>query len=272
VNELAASLTDPIIERQVSRGTVYLECRRVTMSWFRYRYALLRPASRWRRTLIASLDDLAAMKLGAIYDRGSRKDFVGPLRAAGVWRLFAVPHSAVPEQVPARHGVPVSPPGPQVRRGPLVAGQLRQVSPHARPRLAAGARSPTCTPCGRSWARRVVERARTDQPHGKHDLRASCRTRAGCPRVHLRAPGPRSQASRAGGTVGRSGRASTRRPVRVGRHRGGWRLRRAPVSVRLQQHGREYRQLGSWHHEWREQRRDVAKRPFVVRRAPVGIM
>lgn len=76
VNDLAATVNDLIVERQVSRGTVYLECRGVTMSWFRYRYSLLRPASRWKRTLIASLDDLAAMKLGAIYDRGSRKDFV----------------------------------------------------------------------------------------------------------------------------------------------------------------------------------------------------
>jgi Nucleotidyl transferase AbiEii toxin, Type IV TA system len=34
VNELAAVLKDPIVERQVSRGTVYLESRSVTMSWF----------------------------------------------------------------------------------------------------------------------------------------------------------------------------------------------------------------------------------------------
>jgi hypothetical protein len=41
------------------------------MSWFRYRYSLLRPLVQWKGTLIAHLDDLAAMKLNAIYDRSS---------------------------------------------------------------------------------------------------------------------------------------------------------------------------------------------------------
>ena len=76
VKELAAVVAEPMTELQVSRGTVYLELWGVTMSWFRYRYSLLRPASSWRGSLVASLEDLSAMKLSAIYDRGSRKDFV----------------------------------------------------------------------------------------------------------------------------------------------------------------------------------------------------
>lgn len=39
-----------------------------------------------------------------------------------------------------------------------------------------------------------------------------------------------------------------------------------PVSIRMRQRGREWRQLGSWEHEWREIDREVAARPFVVRR------
>ena len=76
MNDLAAVLPEPAAELQVSRGTIYLELRGVKMSWFRYRYPLLRGPTRWRKTLLASLDDLAAMKLSAIYDRGSRRDFV----------------------------------------------------------------------------------------------------------------------------------------------------------------------------------------------------
>jgi hypothetical protein len=76
INAFRSTTSDIVNEIQCTRGTVYVQVGGVTTSWFRYLYPLLRPPGVWRKTLVASLDDLAAMKLAAIYDRGSRKDFV----------------------------------------------------------------------------------------------------------------------------------------------------------------------------------------------------
>ncbi len=57
-------------------GTLYGTVERVPVSFLQYPYARLRPLGRARGFRIASLDDLACMKLSAIVDRGSRKDFV----------------------------------------------------------------------------------------------------------------------------------------------------------------------------------------------------
>lgn len=48
------------------------------MSFFQFRYQLLEPLVLWPETgcHLASLEDLACMKLSAISQRGSRKDFV----------------------------------------------------------------------------------------------------------------------------------------------------------------------------------------------------
>ena len=48
------------------------------MRFFQYRYDLLQPFTYWPdgNCNLASLDDLAAMKLVAIAQRGSRKDFI----------------------------------------------------------------------------------------------------------------------------------------------------------------------------------------------------
>ena len=62
----------------VSAGTVYVEVQGVQVSVIEYRYPLLGPtvSSDSEGMRLASRDDIAAMKLSAIANRGSRKDFV----------------------------------------------------------------------------------------------------------------------------------------------------------------------------------------------------
>ena len=62
----------------VERGTLHARCGGVRLSFLEYRYPLLRPliATPERGLRLASLEDIAAMKLAAIAQRGSRKDFV----------------------------------------------------------------------------------------------------------------------------------------------------------------------------------------------------
>jgi hypothetical protein len=60
------------------RSTLYGTVRGVRVSFFQYRYPLLGPLVSWPELgfHLASLEDLACMKLSAISQRGSRKDFV----------------------------------------------------------------------------------------------------------------------------------------------------------------------------------------------------
>jgi hypothetical protein len=64
----------PLVVRQIDRGTVH----GVRVSLLEYRYACLREAVRppGLAVSIASLPDLAAMKLAAVAQRGAKKDFV----------------------------------------------------------------------------------------------------------------------------------------------------------------------------------------------------
>ena len=45
-------------------------------SLFEYHYPLLEPTREYMETTLASVQDIAAMKLAAVSDRGSRRDFV----------------------------------------------------------------------------------------------------------------------------------------------------------------------------------------------------
>ncbi|MFP7753832.1 nucleotidyl transferase AbiEii/AbiGii toxin family protein [Thermodesulfobacteriota bacterium B35] len=58
--------------------TIYVEVEGVQVSIIGYRYPLLSPFNRWREydLRLAGLDDIACMKLSAIANRGSRKDFI----------------------------------------------------------------------------------------------------------------------------------------------------------------------------------------------------
>ncbi len=58
--------------------TVYVEIETVQVSFIGYNYPMLMPLCKWGEYGIqmASLDDIACMKLSAVTNRGSRKDFI----------------------------------------------------------------------------------------------------------------------------------------------------------------------------------------------------
>jgi Nucleotidyl transferase AbiEii toxin, Type IV TA system len=62
----------------VERGTLHGEIEQVKLSFLEYRYPLLRPLVEWSEygCRLASLEDLACMKLSAAGSRGAKKDFV----------------------------------------------------------------------------------------------------------------------------------------------------------------------------------------------------
>ena len=62
---------------QTAPGTLHGQVEGVRISFLEFRYPLLSPLALWQETgaYLASLDDLACMKLSAIVQRGSKKDF-----------------------------------------------------------------------------------------------------------------------------------------------------------------------------------------------------
>lgn len=68
----------PFVTGQVDRGTLYGTLYGVRVSFLEFRYRLLDPLLSWEAfgCRMAGLRDLACMKLSAVAQRGSRKDFV----------------------------------------------------------------------------------------------------------------------------------------------------------------------------------------------------
>jgi hypothetical protein len=78
---LADSLRDegvPIVISTVGRGTLHGTIRGIRTTILEYRYVTLKPPRHMGEfgCALASLDDIAAMKLSAIAQRGSKKDFI----------------------------------------------------------------------------------------------------------------------------------------------------------------------------------------------------
>ena len=78
---LARELKDngiPFVTDQVDRGTLHGSVHGISVSFLEYRYPLLASANRWPEfhCLLASPNDIACMKLSAIAQRGSKKDFI----------------------------------------------------------------------------------------------------------------------------------------------------------------------------------------------------
>ena len=78
---LAQQLRDagvPFTASSVGPGTLHGDAAGIRVSAFEYRYPLLTPATHWEECgcSLAALDDLACMKLSAVAQRGSRKDFL----------------------------------------------------------------------------------------------------------------------------------------------------------------------------------------------------
>jgi hypothetical protein len=68
----------PIMVDTVGRGTLHGTIRGIRTTLLEYRYANLKPP-RWTRKLgcpLASLDDIATMKLSAVAQRGGKRDFI----------------------------------------------------------------------------------------------------------------------------------------------------------------------------------------------------
>jgi hypothetical protein len=68
----------PFVTGQIDRGTLHGTISGIRISFLEYRYPLLKPPISYSDYLcqIASLEDLACMKLSAIAQRGSKKDFL----------------------------------------------------------------------------------------------------------------------------------------------------------------------------------------------------
>jgi Nucleotidyl transferase AbiEii toxin, Type IV TA system len=76
--ELLREQEVPFVSKQLAEGTLHGRVRRIRLSLLAYPYPLLQPLVEdpaWPCRL-ASLADLAAMKLAAVAGRGSKKDFV----------------------------------------------------------------------------------------------------------------------------------------------------------------------------------------------------
>lgn len=65
----------PYVPIDVKNNSLVCKVTEVQFSLFNYRYPLLCPLENYCNVSIASLRDIAAMKIGAIGDRGARKDF-----------------------------------------------------------------------------------------------------------------------------------------------------------------------------------------------------
>ncbi|PIS31529.1 MAG: hypothetical protein COT41_01500, partial [Candidatus Portnoybacteria bacterium CG08_land_8_20_14_0_20_40_83] len=63
-------------EIYVAQDSLEIDANGIKMSFFWYPYKLIRPALRIEKVLLASKEDIAAMKILAISQRGKRRDFV----------------------------------------------------------------------------------------------------------------------------------------------------------------------------------------------------
>jgi len=78
---LAQNIRDkgiPFVTGQIERGTLHGTISGVRIRFLEYKYPLLKPLIIWQKAAcqLATLEDLAYMKLSALTQRGSKKDFV----------------------------------------------------------------------------------------------------------------------------------------------------------------------------------------------------
>jgi len=63
-------------EIHVAEGTLVLDIGGIELSFFKYPYKLIKPCAKLENVDLASLEDIAAMKIIAISQRGIRRDFI----------------------------------------------------------------------------------------------------------------------------------------------------------------------------------------------------
>jgi len=67
---------EKVQEIYIAEGTLGLEVDGIGVSFFKYPYPLIRPLEKMESICLASKEDIAAMKIIAISQRGKRRDFV----------------------------------------------------------------------------------------------------------------------------------------------------------------------------------------------------
>lgn len=72
----ALKASGPLKIKEAKDGTCHLDLGGTSVSLFHYDYPILVPPRPWRGLDLASLEDIAAMKLSAVLGRGSKKDFL----------------------------------------------------------------------------------------------------------------------------------------------------------------------------------------------------
>lgn len=65
-----------ISESVIVEDTLKFKIESTNLSFFKYEYPLIRPPIKWQSVNLASLEDIAAMKMIAIVQRGTKRDFV----------------------------------------------------------------------------------------------------------------------------------------------------------------------------------------------------
>lgn len=75
-------------------GTCHLVVEGTRVSLLRYPYPLLKPTADWRGMAVASVEDIAAMKVSAVIGRGAKKDFVDLYEVCGGLGLESVLEAA----------------------------------------------------------------------------------------------------------------------------------------------------------------------------------
>ena len=72
----ALKASGPLKIKGAKDGTCHLDLGGTPVSLFHYAYPMLGRPQSWRGLEVASLEDIAAMKLSAVLGRGSKKDFI----------------------------------------------------------------------------------------------------------------------------------------------------------------------------------------------------
>lgn len=67
---------EKVQEIYIAENTLSLEVNDIEISFFKYQYSLVKPLKKEENIFIASLEDIAAMKIIAISQRGIKRDFI----------------------------------------------------------------------------------------------------------------------------------------------------------------------------------------------------
>jgi len=74
--DFQAQKPSKILLGNTAEDTLFVEINNIAVSFFTYNYPLLKPLKKSENLNIASLEDIAAMKLIAIIQRGVKRDFI----------------------------------------------------------------------------------------------------------------------------------------------------------------------------------------------------